>query len=50
MEVGRKGIAGNGGASHVWKGEIARAKVPAVQSTSLRGAFPFSLPGKKHGG
>ncbi len=22
METGRQGIAGNGGASHVWKGEL----------------------------
>jgi len=42
MEIGRKGTAGNDGASHVWKGEVAYASSRIKKSTSFRGAFPFN--------
>ena len=41
METGRKGIAGNGGASRVWKGEL-HGDSYVMLSTSLR-CFPIYL-------
>jgi len=40
------GIAGNGDASLVWKGELAVADICVCISASFRGAFYFGLGDK----